>query len=43
MHSDGLVAIRDGAYSLFDKSKVVDDLTPIQNLKVNSNVILFFN
>ena len=28
------VAIRDGAYSLFDSSKVVEPLTPIAGLKV---------
>ena len=31
--SDGLIAIRDGAYSLFDKGKALEELTPIQGLK----------
>ena len=30
---DGFLAIRDGAFNLFDKSKVFEDLTPIQGLK----------
>ncbi|XP_074593418.1 mediator complex subunit 14 [Brevipalpus obovatus] len=30
---DGLVAIRDGAFSLFDKAKVLEELSPIQGLK----------
>lgn len=35
IQSDGLVAVRDGAYSLFDKGKALEELTPIQGLKVN--------
>lgn len=30
---DGFLAIRDGAYNLFDKTKIFEDLTPIQCLK----------
>jgi len=30
---EGLVSIRDGAYSLFDKTQVLGDLTPTQGLK----------
>lgn len=33
MHPDNLVAIRDGALSKFDQSKVVEELQPIQGLK----------
>lgn len=29
----GLVSIRDGAYSRFDRSKVVEEFTPTQGLK----------
>lgn len=36
---DGLIAIRDGAYSLFDKGKVLEDLTPIQGLKVRIELV----
>ena len=32
--SEGLVSIRDGAYSLFDKSVCVGDFVPMQNPKV---------
>ena len=32
------VAVRDGAYSLFDSSKVVEPLTPIAGLKVRRTV-----
>jgi len=31
---DGFVSIRDGAYSLFDKSQVLGELSPTQGLKV---------
>lgn len=33
MHPDSLVAIRDGALSQFDQSKVIEDLQPIQGLR----------
>lgn len=36
IQSDGLVAVRDGAYSLFDKGKALEELTPIQGLKVKA-------
>lgn len=29
----GLVSIRDGAYSRFDRSKVIEEFTPTQGLK----------
>ncbi len=32
--ADGCVAVRDGSYSNFDTSKVVEGLTPIPGLKV---------
>lgn len=31
----GLVAVRDGAYSAFDTSRLIDEFIPIQGLKVN--------
>ncbi|XP_053200858.1 mediator of RNA polymerase II transcription subunit 14-like [Panonychus citri] len=34
---DGFVSIRDGAYSLFDKAKVMEELSPIQGLKAFLN------
>lgn len=34
VHPDGQIGIRDGAFSLFDKGKVMEDLTPIQGFKV---------
>lgn len=34
MRGGGLVSIRDGAYSRFDRSNVVDEFTPTQGLKV---------
>jgi mediator of RNA polymerase II transcription subunit 14 len=37
IQSDGCVAIRDGAYSIFDKSKALEELTPIQSLKAFLN------
>ncbi|RWS16530.1 Mediator of RNA polymerase II transcription subunit 14-like protein [Dinothrombium tinctorium] len=37
LQMDDLVAIRDGAYSLFDKGKVLEELTPIQGLKAFLN------
>lgn len=39
--TDGLVSIRDGAYSLFGKTQVLGDLTPTQGLKVNDCTTLF--
>lgn len=30
----GLISLRDGAYSRFDRSNVVDEFTPTQGLKV---------
>jgi hypothetical protein len=33
-YADNSIAIRDGAFSLFDKMKVMEELTPIQGLKV---------
>ena len=33
-HGNGVVAVRDGAYSVLDTSKVVEILTPIAGLKV---------
>ncbi|KAM7302775.1 mediator of RNA polymerase II transcription subunit 14 isoform X1 [Ixodes scapularis] len=30
---EGMVAVRDGAYSKFDKTKAVEDFTPIQGLR----------
>ncbi|XP_064456763.1 mediator of RNA polymerase II transcription subunit 14-like isoform X2 [Ornithodoros turicata] len=30
---EGLIAVRDGAYSKFDKTKAVEDFTPIQGLR----------
>ncbi|KAH7962152.1 hypothetical protein HPB52_014654 [Rhipicephalus sanguineus] len=32
---EGFVAVRDGAYSKFDKTKAVEDFTPIQGLRVS--------
>lgn len=37
MHSDNLVSIRDGAFSQFGNSKVINDLNPIQGLKAFLN------
>ena len=31
---DGLLAIKDGAYSLFDKAKVIQEFSPTPGLKV---------
>lgn len=33
MHSDNCVSIRDGAFSQFDQSKAIEELSPIQGLK----------
>ncbi|CAG2161554.1 unnamed protein product [Oppiella nova] len=33
IYSDNTIAIRDGAFSLFEKTKVMEELTPIQGLK----------
>ena len=35
LQSDGQVSIRDGAFSVFDKSKVIEEFGPTQGLKVN--------
>lgn len=37
MHSDNLVAIKDGALSQFDKTRAIEDLFPIQGLKAFLN------
>ena len=34
LRGGGLVSLRDGAYSRFDRSNVVDEFTPTQALKV---------
>ena len=34
LRGGGLVSLRDGAYSRFDRSNVVDEFTPTQGLKV---------
>lgn len=34
LQSDGQVSIRDGAFSVFDKSKVIEEFGPTQGLKV---------
>lgn len=36
LRGSGLVSLRDGAYSRFDRSQVVDGFTPTQGLKVNN-------
>jgi hypothetical protein len=33
--SNNLVQIRDGVYSVFETNKVIDSLSPIQNLQVS--------
>lgn len=33
--SEGLVAIRDGAYSVFDKQKAVEEFSAINSIKVS--------
>lgn len=37
MHSDNCVSIRDGAFSQFDQSRAIEDLSPIQGLKTFLN------
>lgn len=37
MHSDNLVAIKDGALSQFDKTRAIEELFPIQGLKAFLN------
>lgn len=37
---EGLVAVKDGAYSLFDKSKVIEEFTPTQGLKAFLNMFV---
>lgn len=34
MRGNGLVSLRDGAYSCFDRSYIVNEFTPMQGLKV---------
>lgn len=34
VRGSGLVSVRDGAYSRYDRSNVVDEFTPTQGLKV---------
>lgn len=36
LRGGGLVSLRDGAYSRFDRSNVVDEFTPTQGLKVRN-------
>jgi mediator of RNA polymerase II transcription subunit 14 len=36
LRGGGLVSLRDGAYSRFDRSNVVDEFTPTQGLKVKN-------
>lgn len=36
---EGFVTVRDGAYSKFDKTKAVEDFTPIQGLRVSVLVV----
>lgn len=46
LRGGGLVSLRDGAFSRFDRSHVVDEFTPTQGLKVRNGVshfvIVFF-
>ena len=37
MHENGLVSIRDGAFSAFETSKLIEDFNPVQGLKVTSS------
>lgn len=39
LRGGGLVSLRDGAYSRFDRSNVVDEFTPTQGLKVKFEFI----
>lgn len=41
--SEGLVSIRDGAYSLFDKSHVLGEFSLTQGLKVSKTSVLLFD
>jgi mediator of RNA polymerase II transcription subunit 14 len=41
LRGGGLVSLRDGAYSRFDRSNVVDEFTPTQGLKVIISLITF--
>jgi mediator of RNA polymerase II transcription subunit 14 len=41
LRGGGLVSLRDGAYSRFDRSNVVDEFTPTQGLKVIFYLIIF--
>jgi len=43
LRGGGLVSLRDGAYSRFDRSNVVDEFTPTQGLKVTVSLIIFFH
>lgn len=43
LRGGGLVSLRDGAYSHFDKSNVVDEFTPTQGLKVRNEYVSFLN
>lgn len=40
LRGSGLVSLRDGAYSRFDRSYVVDEFTPTQGLKVIVLIVL---
>lgn len=42
LRGGGLVSLRDGAYSRFDRSYVVDEFTPTQGLKVKILDIYIF-
>lgn len=41
LRGGGLVSLRDGAYSRFDRSNVVDEFTPTQGLKVRDKETTF--
>jgi len=43
LRGGGLVSLRDGAYSRFDRSNVVDEFTPTQGLKVSVSLIMFIH
>ncbi len=43
LQSNRTVAIRDGAYSNFDTSKVVDPMNPIAQLKVSTSPHALFS
>lgn len=42
LRGGGLVSLRDGAYSRFERSNVVDEFTPTQGLKVRTQSDSFF-